>query len=143
MLLGPGSRLMWAKDRAYFHIFSFKLSKNDANSTVPFKTVLRPYKVLRLMYVSWFIVDMQKITWWIVSKTTNFIVICSITIDLSRRKPMVFANCSQCRCTLLCLVLFMPRLKAIPSPRFMHFHLSQFKGERDSSCYNVYELFIR
>lgn len=42
---------MWAKDGAYFHIFSFKLSKNDANSTVPFKTVLRPYKVLRLMYV--------------------------------------------------------------------------------------------
>lgn len=42
------------------------------------------------------------------------------------------------------LSFIMPRLKAIPSPRFMHFHLSQFKGERDSSCYNVYEeLFIR
>lgn len=27
MLLGPGSRLMRAKDGAYFHIFSFKLKE--------------------------------------------------------------------------------------------------------------------
>lgn len=27
-------------------------SKNDAKNTVPLKTVLRPYKLLRLMYVS-------------------------------------------------------------------------------------------